>query len=339
MDAMDFLEGGKKFARYPVYAIFGDEDFLKRRCRQTIISRLLGDADPEFAVTSMTGDSAEFPEVRSELETLPFLAPMRIVHIEQADDFVSENRPALEKYVAAPSSSGVLILEANTFSEATNLAKSLPTAAKLVCKAPPNYKLTEVESWCVRWCESQHQKKLTRDAAAMLVERIGVALGLLDQEIAKLATTIGARTTISPEDVEKYVPKSRDADVFLILSAIAAGQTQLAFATLGELLDQGESPIGILGALSYTLRKQATVGELLNQGIAFGPAMDAAGVPKWPKARQEFEKLARHLGRKRLAQIPDWLIETNLGLKGSNPLPDRLQLELLLTKLARKREG
>jgi DNA polymerase III subunit delta len=338
MDAMDFLDGAKKLTKQPLFVLFGDEDFLKRRCRQTIIARLLGDSDPEFAVTNLSGDSAEFPEIRSELETLPFLCPIRIIAIDQADGFVSENRASLEKYLASPSASGVLILEVKTFAESTNLAKVLPNGAKLSCKAPSVYKLSEVEAWCVKWCESQHQKKLTRDAASLLVERIGPSLGLLDQELAKLVTVIGSRANITPEDVEKFVAATRDADVFQVLSTLAQGETAKSFSLLSELIEQGNEPIAILGALSYTLRKQATVGELLNQGLAFGPAMDAAGVPKWPKARQDFEKLARHLGRKRLAQLPGWLVDLNMGLKGSNPLPDRLQLELLLVKLARPRE-
>jgi DNA polymerase III subunit delta len=255
--------------------------------------------------------------------------------IDNAETFVTEHRAALEKYITAPSQVGVLILDVKTFPETTKLAKALPDNAKISCKAPSIYKLHELESWAMAWSQSQHGKKLTHDAAHELVERIGPAMGLIDAELEKLATSIGSRTSISPEDVEKYVGRSRGADVFQILNAVGDGQPNRAFEILGQLLNDNEEPMAILGALTHSLRKLAAVGELIALGHSLGPAMDQANVPKWPKARQEFEKQLRHLGRNRLLQLLDWLIEINMGLKGGNPLPPRLQLEMLLAKLAR----
>jgi DNA polymerase-3 subunit delta len=76
---------------------------------------------------------------------------------------------------------------------------------------------------------------------------------------------------------------------------------------------------------------------LVAQGQSLGPAMDAAGVQRWPKARESFERQVKYLGRRRLDQLPEWLVEINLGLKGGNPLPPRLQLERLVVRLARPR--
>ena len=144
---------------------------------------------------------------------------------------------------------------------------------------------------------------------------------------------------IGPEDVETFVGRSRAADVFGILNAIGDGKPGDSLRILAELLEEGENPVALLGALTFSLRKLATVGRLLAQGDSLGPAMDTAGVPKWPQARQSAERQLRHLGRSRLLQIPDWLVEINLGLKGGSPLPPRLQLEKLIVKLARPREA
>ena len=66
--------------------------------------------------------------------------------------------------------------------------------------------------------------------------------------------------------------------------------------------------------------------------------MDAAKVPGWDKARMAFERQLRHLGRRRLEKLIEWLTEINLGLKGGNPLPERIQVERLIVQLARPRE-
>ena len=79
-------------------------------------------------------------------------------------------------------------------------------------------------------------------------------------------------------------------------------------------------------------------GLLTAAGMPLGPAMDAAGVPKWDKARIGCEKQLKHLGRRRLEKLTGWLADINLGLKGGNPLPERVQVERLVVQLARPRE-
>jgi DNA polymerase-3 subunit delta len=334
VDALAFLDRSAKSKRQPVYVLSGDEDFLRRRVRDAIVALALGDADPSFAVSTYAGEKLDFSAVRNDLETLPFLAPVRVVVVEQADPFVTEHRPALEKYVAAPSKIGVLVLEVKSFPETTKLAKALPDAAKLVCKAPGEDRLP---GWCAAWARDVHGKELTPDAAGYLIELVGPQLGLIDQELAKLAVAVGDRPRIEPEDVEAYVGRSREADVFKILDAVGDGQPARALKLLAYLLEEGDDPLAILGPLTFQLRKLAAVERGLARGLSAGQAMDAAGVPTWPKARAATERQLRHIGRRRLARIPGWLVELNLGLKGGNPLPARLQLERLLVRLARPR--
>lgn len=336
MDALQFL-AAKDFKRQPVYALVGDEDFLKRHARERIIAATLGGDDPAFAVSVYAGEKLDFSTVRNELETLPFLAPCRVVVVDAADKFVTDNRPALEAYFAKPSAVGVLVLDVKTFPENTKLAKALPDAAKVACKAPPPYKLP---AWCVEWAKTAHKKKLAANAAELLVELVGTAMGLLDQELGKLANAVGAKPGIAVEDVDTLVGRSKAANVFLILDAIGEGRPGEALSILQELFAEGEDPMGVLGPLGSQLRKLAAVGRLhFVEKVALGPAMDAANVPKWEKARVSFEKQMKHLGGRRLLRLTDWLVELNAGLVGGNPLPKRVQVERLVVMLARPREA
>ncbi len=335
MDALAFLDTPGKAKRQPVFVVAGDEEFLRRRCRAAIQTLVLADADPEFALAVYPPEKLDFSTIRNELETLPFLAPCRLVIIESADAFVSLHREALEGYLAKPSRVGVLILEVKTFPETTRLAKQLPDAAKLMCKPLSPYKLPE---WCVKWAKTEHQKTLTNDAAAVLVELVEPQLGLLAQELAKLSTAVGAKSTITADAVQSLVSRSRAADVFRIMNAIGDGNPAEALTVLGQLLDAGEEPLAILGPLMFQLRKLATTNRFVASGQSLGAAMDSANVAKWPQARQSLEKQLKHLGRRRLDQLMEWVVELNLGLKGGNPLPPRVQLERLIVRLARPRD-
>lgn len=337
MDALSFLVKAAKSKRQPVYVLIGDEDFLKSRCREAIRALVLGDADSEFALSVYPGDKLDVSTVRNDLETLPFLAPARLVVVEAADPFVTAHREALERYVAKPSSVGVLVLDVKTFPETTKLAKALPDGAKLVCKAPSTDRL---KGWCAAWCKSQYGKPITADAAEYLVELVGPTMGLLDQELAKLATAVGPAPAITGEHVDTYVGRSRGANVFHILNAVGDGQPAKALGILAELFEEGEDPLAIVGPLTAQLRKLAAVERGLREnGGSLGPAMDQAGIPTWPQARQGAERQVKHLGRRRLGELTQMLIDINLGLKGGNPLPPRVQVERLVVKLARPRAG
>jgi DNA polymerase-3 subunit delta len=337
MDALQFIASAAKAKRQPVYALVGDEDFLKRRSREAILSMALGETDPAFAVSVYTGDKLDFSTARNDLDTLPFLSPCRVVVVENADPFVTNHRPELEKYVAKPSAAGVLILDVKTFPETTKLAKALPDAAKVACKAPYVEKLP---GWAVGWAKSAYKKALTHEAAELLVELVGPAMGLIDQEIEKLAVSLGKKPTIEADDVDRLVGRSKSADVFRIMDAIGEGKPAAALGILESLFAEGQDPMAVLGGLTFQLRKLAAVGRMhLQEGQALGPAMDAAGVPRWEKARTSFERQLKWLGRRRLERLTEWLVEINLGLKGGNPLPGQVQVERLIVKLARPREA
>lgn len=332
MDGLAFLDKPPKAAPQPVYALTGDEEFLKRQVRERLQERLLGDADPAFAVSSYSGDQADWKLVRNELDTLPFLSPLRVVVIEQADPFVTKFRPALENYFTAPAPRGALILVVRTWPKTTRLAKLLPDEATVECKAPPAARLP---GWCVAWAKKQYGKALQPSAAELLVELVGPQMGLLDQELAKLAAYAGETKAVTDQDVDRLVGRSRAAETFKIFDAVGQGRAAEALAILARLFEQGEEPLQILGAFSWQLRRLAQVSRLHRQGHSVSAALERAGVQ--PFARRGVEQQLQHLGWRRLEKLYDWLLEGDLGMKGNSQLPPRVLLERLIVRLARPR--
>jgi len=333
MDSLTFLERSPPAKPHPIYVLAGDEDFLKRQVRAALKDRVLGEGD-DFGLSSHPGDKADFANVRDELDTLPFLASRRLVLVENADPFVTKHRGSLEKYVSQPSATGVLALEVKAWPATTKLAKLVPDAATIICKAPATAKLA---SWCVQWAKSQHGKTLTAPAAQLLVELIGADMGQLDQELTKLAVYIGEAARIDAEAVDLLVGRSQGANTFKIFDAIGSGRPAEALAILDRLFEEGEDPFRILGAFSFQLRRLAQAARLNQQGLPVGAALERAGIHSF--AARSCEQQLRHLGRRRADRLYDWLLEADLGLKGSSALPPRVLLERLVVRLGRPREG
>jgi DNA polymerase-3 subunit delta len=330
MDAFAFL-AQDLVAPEPVYVLAGPEAFLKRLALARLTAAVIGTAPVEFARSVYEPGAATFAEVRDELETLPFLSPRRLVIVTEADGFVSDHRESLEAYVRQPSRSGVLVLEVRSWKSNTRLARLVPAEATVTCETPAAQRLP---AWCRQWSAAQHGKQLGATAANLLVELVGPELGVLDQELAKLSTYVGDRAEIQPRDVDTLVGHSRVETAWRMLDAVAAGQTRQALTTLAHLLDQGEEPIAILGAMSWQLRRLAQVARLSQQGVPLADAMSRAGLP--PFARQRTEQQLRHLGPQAF-RLYDWLLEADLALKSSGQLKPRAVLERLLIKLASPR--
>jgi len=331
MDSLAFLEPAPSTPPQPLYVLHGDEDFLKRQVLATLRERILGGGTDDMGYSTHAGDTATYAAVHDELETLPFLSKRRLVVVDNADPFVTRHRSSLEAYVAKPATTGTLVLDMKSWPSNTRLYRIVPADAVIVCKTPKADKLGD---WCVRWAASRYGKALTVAAARMLVDLVGLHMGMLDQDLAKLAAYVGEAKRIDVDDVDKLVGRSREQDTWKIFDAIGGGRTGEALAILARLFDQGEEPLRILGAFSMQLRRLGQAARLAVQGRPLGAALAQVGVP--PFAIQGCEQQLRHLTRHRASQLYDWLLETDLGLKGGSHLPERLILERFVVRLARK---
>jgi DNA polymerase-3 subunit delta len=337
--AVDYLAAPQKHPPRPVCALFGDEAFLLRKVRLALREEVLG-AEGDFSLTTFDGRDAELADVLEELTTTAMFGSVRLVAVEQADDFVSRFRQRLEDYVARPSRSGVLALELRSLPSNTRLYKAVAAEGLLVeCSAP---KGKQTVSWLVDWARQGHGIALAGPAAEMLIEMIGPELGLLDQELAKLAVMAGEGGRVGPELVGRAVGGWRARTAWEMIDTALDGNAPAALAQLDRLLAAGEQPIGVLSQVSYVVRRMAAATRLVLRAEASGrrPVLNRvlaeAGVRSFVLAKTE--RQLRRLGRQRGARLYRWLLQADLDLKGDSALPPRLILERLILLLAAPQE-
>jgi DNA polymerase-3 subunit delta len=182
--------------------------------------------------------------------------------------------------------------------------------------------------------------QLSHAAAETLTEMVGPELGLLDQELAKLALVAGEGQKITPEMVQQSAGGWRTKTTWEMLDAVLEGKVREAMLQFDRLLASGEQPVGLLAQISASLRRFAAATRLILQAeaahrrLAVRDALAQAGVK--PFVLQKAEQQLRHLGRQRGSQLHGWLLEADQHLKGDSAMPPRLILERLLVRLAVK---
>jgi DNA polymerase III subunit delta len=335
MHATEFLKAPEKHEPGPVAVLYGDERHLKVEAFHALARTVLGgDADGggELGLTRFSGKDIEFKSVTDELLTVSMWGEKRLVAVEEADEFVSQHRASLEKYLDKPARRSVLLLTVKSWPKTTRLAK-------LVAKIGLDLECSELKgaallSWLAEQARSRHGKRLPRDAAALMVELAGTSLALLDQELSKLAAYAGQRAEITTDDVRTLVGGWKAETTWAMLDALQDGQVPAALRHLDQLLTAGEAPQMILGGLIYRFRQLAEATERARQGAPLKTALKDAGV--WGNKLESAAGYLRRIGRPRAERLYARIVAADADLKGGSRLSERVQLERLLVELGAK---
>ena len=333
MHAIDLLKDSAKLTLAPIYAVFGDDAFLRREVLREIRRVALGGEgdDDELSVARYPGESATLADVLDELRTLPFFAKTRVVVVDNADPFVTAHRKELEAYAEQPASRGILILLVKLWPSNTKLAKLVEKVGLSIdCKGPNERLLTP---WLVHLAKTRYKADLDPAAADLLRELVGGEVGLLAAEVEKLAVYVGPTAKIQRADVARMVGAGRIESVWKVLEAATTGRGDLALEHLDSLITSGEHPVGLLAAMSSSLLKVHHAGRLRRLRLDLHEACNASGIT-YPVAIELTRRQHAHLGPTRVDRLPALLLRADLDLKGGSQLPPRTVLERLVVELA-----
>lgn len=309
-----------------VYLFVGDESFLRRRNLHTLIARTLGlksgdDDEPSMAISQFEGPEATLAGVLDELRTLPFLAERRVVIVQDADAFIGPHRDALEKYVEKPCPTGVLVLLADEERSITKLYKAIAAHGGLVACA------RLAQSDLVRWIRDRakdtHGKTIDYETSSLLADLIGDDLDKLDNELAKLATYLGAeRKTITPQDIDELVANQRLHEAFELTNALSAKDAPTALARWADMLAKdSDASYRSIGLLAWQFRQLLRARALRAHGLSRDDVLSRLRVPYG--LRDRFAEQVNRFPERRLRWLLGELVRLDLAAKTGGAPPER----------------
>jgi DNA polymerase-3 subunit delta len=357
--AFDYLAAPQDHPPASVCVLFGDEPFLKQLSRRQLRRAILGEASDDSPTATFVGDEARWRDVVDELSTVSLFGgsgAKRVAVVEDADKFVTNNRPELEQYVSKPSRAGVLVLEVDSWPGNTKLYKMVDKEGLQVDCRPPEIargrnKVPDegrIKEWLVAWARWQHNLVLEARAAMLLIELTGAVFGMLDQDLAKLALFVKPGGKVTADMVQEIVGGWRAKTAWDMVDAACDGDADEALLQLDRLLQAGDHPIAIFGQMSWSLRRyNAAVrayeaAERQGKRISLREALLAGGFNDWPKGSLDaVENRMKQLGRDRAGKLYRWLLDLDLALKGTHSRDQRARfaLEHLFLKMAKKEEA
>jgi DNA polymerase III subunit delta len=295
----------------PVYLLAGDQFLVEEALARV---RLEAATDPLSEARFDGGVGSA--ELITALETPSLLGGRRLVTVHGAHELRKEHAEAIAAYLESPAQSSVLVLIAPG---RTKLDAIVRKAGTVVALEPP--KGRRLVGW-VRTRGSEKGLRLDDRACWTLIDAVGVELRDLDVALSQLATARGPDARVGAADVRRAFPRLADQRIFVLTDAVGERRLPAAMGALRRLLEQGDEPLVLLGALVAHMRRLLRVRREADGAPA--TVADLLGMPGWRAER--IAKQARSYKEDELIDAMAALAETDVEIKGGD-LPPAAALE------------
>jgi DNA polymerase-3 subunit delta len=294
-----------------IYVIAGKEaSQVNARC-QELLEKLLEPSERATGLFSTESAGVSAYEVLDELRTAPFLTERRVVVVKSADDFISENRQLLEKYFDKPCPTGILVLTVTNWDARTKLAKKLAKVGTLISVTQP--KAWQLPHRLIEYTREAQGKKITKDAAELLIELAGENLPRLYSEIDKLATFADTEKVIHVRHIESLIGHNRIFGAFSVIDACLASNIAQAVDRLRNMFAEDRTAeYTVVGAFAFHFRRMFNAKVLLERDVR--PAEISKRLRIWGNKDSFFEQL-RKMTLKQIGENLKQLAATDYAIK------------------------
>ncbi|MBA3631606.1 MAG: DNA polymerase III subunit delta [Acidobacteria bacterium] len=325
----------------PVYLLFGAETYLRDLAAKTIADLILADSSlREFNEIEHSLSESKIQYALSDAEQLPMIDARRVVKITNVkvsansnkDNLKEEDEEILERYLARPAETSIVIFTADEFDKRRKISKLL--LGKCVSVEFDELKDVELVKWANTKLKELNAEADTR-ALNLLIGLVGNNVRRLTNEVEKLAVAALPDKLITYELVESLVPNSREISNFDLTDYLLAKDKMRSLQVLKKILDDGAEPLMLLGLIASNFRRLCLSKELMQQGVE---RSEVARIMRLPYSKQkDFLETARRTGAEKLSSIVKKIAETDVAIKtskgGGGTVGSRLQIEMLVCDL------
>jgi DNA polymerase-3 subunit delta len=216
-------------------------------------------------------------------------ADSRFVQIKNAEA-IKDKRDidALTAYIGAPAENTVLVLVSDQISVDKRIEKALgPQGKRIFWELFENQKIQWVENFFRR-----EGCRISGDAVEAILAMVENNTDALRRECSRLILFLGKEKAIGLEDIETWLPHSREESAFTLFSRIAGGDLEKSLSTGRTLLAAKVSPRTILAGLSWCFHKLRDYQLLLRSGETTDLELKKIGLGS-SKVRQDYVRAAR----------------------------------------------
>lgn len=319
-DLDEFISKGNFF---PLYYFYGENDYLIDEYTKKIIDKNVEESLRSFNLVILDATNIKASELISIASAYPMNNQKKVVVVKQFKKLLgSENNiELLSRYVKNPLDSTILIFIGEKLDMRTTFAQQLKKSCIIV--EFKNLYDNQMPEWIKKRIR-HYNKTITDSAARLIADYVGNSMREIDSELEKICLFINDKDIIDVEDVSAVVGMSKSFNVFALQKAIGERKISDALFIMENMLNRGESPIGIIAILTKYFHKLWLIrsANLTSSGIC-----DVFKMQKF--AAEEYEKSARNFTVEEIEKAIMQLTKADENLKTSS-IDENLVMTLLI---------
>ena len=343
-----------------IFVIYGEDDYYRQSITRALPDYVYqGVEEGDRSITSFERDT-DLNELANVINTYPFFSGSSLVIIKDEKLFAAKNEEAeaeeqkpavvelksrgkkaasdkLERLVELFSDVPdycTIVISVAKLDKRTKLFKALKKSA-LLCECI-SYKTYEIGPWLDEQAE-RYGAHWQRDAIGTLMEYLApvekAPLGLLRQEIAKLALYAGDRHSWSEEDVKNIFSALPEASNFALINFISERKLVEALELLAAEKKKNTNILPICALVLFKLRQLLQFMERRRSG--YDMKAITAEMKLHPYAARKMGEQVRRFSEEELRRAVVQLADLNVQLRYGGRDYARLE-EILIQLLARR---
>lgn len=312
-----------------VFFLHGDDEYRKAVAAEFLVKRHCDPATSDFNLDRLYGPEVTVERLASVIATPPMMAEWRVVHVREVEALAGSPRArevVLETARKPPPGLALVLQGTVPARSRARFYKDLRRVATSVEFKP--VPADGVPAWLVSWAREELGVVVEVDAAQQLAGAVGTELGVLTQEVRKLAEMVGD-SPVDTDAVRRGGIRIPRQDRWAWLDLVGGRRIGEAVEGLPVLL-QSESAVGLVVSLS---------AHLLRLGVAVEGGAGALQevLPPWQRfVARKLTVQARRWNRAELASAVRGLRRLDQLLKASG-IDDAVLVEEWLHGLAVRR--
>jgi DNA polymerase-3 subunit delta len=246
----------------PLYMLVGADDMEKTAVAGEFAA-MVEEGLEAFNIDRLYGAEARVDALIDTAQTLPMMAPRRLVIVLEAEKLLmprregkaaDEEQARLEAFIESPPDHATVVFVCGPLDMRRRVPKLLAKQAQVVdCGTIES--TADADLW-VKTRAARDKVNLEPAAVRALVERAGLDLVRLRSGLERVALYAMGQPTVTVDDVRQVVPAGPQIEEdFGIANAIRTGDAPEALRQLSASLDGGAVPFVLLGQLRWVAEK------------------------------------------------------------------------------------
>ncbi len=303
------------------HLLYGEEWYMVRYYKNCIV-RCLAQPEDEMNLNLFHGDKVTPSEIADVGQILPFMAPQRLIVVQDSGFFSKSNDMA--KYLESfPDTTYVVFVE-RKIDKRNQLYKWIGKHGCVTECARQSEKM--LKTWMAGYLK-RYQKGISSQTAEYLMERVGTDMETLSNELDKLIAYTADMDRIEMESVDAVCTGLTTSRIFDMIDAVASKQKQRALSLYGDLLANREAPMAILTLISRHINILIQIRELQALGMSRSEMAKKIGIP--PFTVPKYTSQAERFKRSQLLSMLEKRADLEEDFK-SGKMTDQMAVELFL---------